>query len=85
MKMRLLYILYCAPHPCNVTARILSTFAILYRLICRSPPHPAFLLAGAAAHYPHPAFLLAGAAAHYESRCWLPEGEGGRLVLHHYI
>ena len=77
MKMRLLYILYCPPHPCNVTARILSTFAILHRLICRSPPHPAFLLAGAAARYSHPAFLLAGAAARYAVKFLSAGGRGG--------
>ena len=63
MKMRLLYILYCPPTPATWRQGHFYTFAILYRLICSSPPHPAF--------------LLAGAAAHYESRFWPPEGEGG--------
>ena len=54
-----------------------------------SPTHPAFLLAGAAAHYPRPAFLLAGAAANYGSICghvfvrW--RERGGGQVLHHPI
>jgi hypothetical protein len=55
MKMKLLYILYCPP-----------------------PPTPA-------TRYPHPAFLLAGAAARY-AVTFLSAGErGGGLVLHHHI
>ena len=44
------------PNPATWRQGHFYTFAILYRLICRSPP-------------PHPAFLLAGAAAHYGSLC----------------
>jgi len=70
MKMTLLYFLYCPPPPCRVTARV---FFILGHSanteLPLSPTHPAFLLAGAAAHYPPPAFLLAGAAADYGSIC----------------
>ncbi len=59
------------PHPCNVTARtILNLGHSRYTdLPLFPPPHPVFLLAGAAAHYPRPAFLLAGAAANYGSLC----------------
>ena len=42
-----------------------------------APPHPALLLAGAAARYSHPAFLLAGAAAHYAVTFLSAGGRGG--------
>ena len=72
MKMRLLYILYCPPTPATWRQGHFYTFAILHRPICRSlPPHPAFLLAGTAAHYAV-TFLAAG-------------GRGWRLILHHYM
>ena len=54
-----------------------------------SPTHPAFLLAGAAAHYPRPAFLLAGAAANYGSLCghvfvrWRERGGGPGITSPH--
>ena len=89
MKMMLLYILYCPPPPCHVTARaILILGHSAYTELPLSPTHPAFLLAGAAAHYPRPAFLLAGAAANYGSICghvfvrWRERGGPGITSLH---
>jgi hypothetical protein len=77
------------PHLCNVTARaILILGHSTYTDLPLSPTHPAFLLAGAAAHYPRPAFLLAGAAANYGSICghvfvrWRERGGPGITSLH---
>ena len=77
------------PPPCHVTARaILILGHSAYTELPLSPTHPAFLLAGAAAHCPPPAFLLAGAAANYGSICghvfvrWRERGGPGITSLH---
>jgi hypothetical protein len=68
MKMRLLYILYCPPHPCYVTAR---TLYYLRHSTKTDLPLP---------HHPHPAFLLAGAPAHHAVTFFAAAGRGGRPV-----
>ncbi len=74
---------------CNVTTRaILILGHSTYTDLPLSPTHPAFLLAGAAAHYPRPTFLLAGAAAKHGSICghvfvrWRERGGPGITSLH---
>ena len=75
-----------------MTARtILNLGHSTYTDLPLSPTHPAFLLAGAAAHYPRPAFLLAGAAAHYSSLCgpvfvrWRERGGGGPGITTQHV
>ncbi len=73
------------PNPCNVTARTPLYLGHSTKTDLPLPPHPAFLLAGAAAHYPHPAFLLAGAAAHYGVTFLSAGGRAGETGITSYI
>jgi hypothetical protein len=82
MEMRLLYILYCPPHPCNVTARIILNLGhSTYTDLPLSPPPilRSYWLAQRHTTPILPSYWLAQrhTTAHYAVMFCLLEGEGG--------